>query len=98
MAEPHYAELPLKLTFFLTPSCPPGSCREKKAEATRRGRRVDTDDSDSASDGVGDGGDDSGSEGGGPGDVADDPFFQQEADPFNDPFFQVRGRLLSLCF
>lgn len=23
--------------------------------------------------------------------VADDPFFQQEADPFADPFFQVMG-------
>jgi hypothetical protein len=25
-----------------------------------------------------------------PSDAADDPFFQQEEDPFNDPFFKVR--------
>ncbi|KAI3438627.1 hypothetical protein D9Q98_001049 [Chlorella vulgaris] len=57
--------------------------REKRAEAKRKGRQLASDESDSDYDGNGGGGSESGSEGEGR-----DPFFQQEADPFDDPFFK----------
>ncbi|PRW59387.1 Pre-rRNA-processing esf1 [Chlorella sorokiniana] len=59
--------------------------REKKAEAKRKGRKLGSDESDSDYDEPADGSD---SEGELPAGVADDPFFQQEEDPFNDPFFK----------
>ena len=69
--------------------------REKKAEAKRLGKvNIDSDDDDSedyssqeesGSDGEQE------SDGALPAGVADDPFFQHEEDPFNDPFFQDGG-------
>lgn len=71
--------------------------REKKAEAKRLGKvniESDDDDSEDYSQGGTEGESDSDSDADGDGDdalhagVADDPFFQHEEDPFNDPFFQ----------
>ncbi|GAB4817011.1 hypothetical protein N2152v2_004057 [Parachlorella kessleri] len=66
--------------------------REKRREAKRMGRKlVDSDEDDDSEDdygGAGGSGDDQGV----PADVKDDPFFQHEDNPFDDPFFQDDGK------
>lgn len=53
-------------------------CREKRAAAKAQGRRHNSDSEDISDPEVSDG------------DAQrDDPFFQHDDDPFNDPFFQV---------
>jgi len=67
--------------------------REKKVEAKKMGKHhVDSDSDGNISDGVEDDdededGDEDGDEDDMPAGVADDPFFQHEKDPFDDPFF-----------
>lgn len=67
--------------------------REKKAEAKRLGKSAAFDSDDDQGSDPSDKEDDSDDDDV-PAGVADDPFFQHEENPFDDPFFNVRHYIL----
>ena len=65
-------------------------CREKKLAAKAQGRRHASSDEDDSED-------EAATEGGeGGGDGEQDPFFQHEDNPFDDPFFRVKSHFSSV--
>ena len=69
-------------------SCPVAG-REKKLAAKAQGRRHASSEDDDSEDGAGD-------EGGSEANGEQDPFFQHEDNPFEDPFFKVCKRRIGL--